>query len=167
MNATEPTITITAETTLRPTLGDMNSIVCFRALVVGIEKTMGVAAANVTLRAAGRARGQGLVGDLGLTGAGPEDPSEAATLLTAALGADGTRLCKVDKVTRDGDTWRVYAAETICSAGEAPGSSRELSFTFGALHGAIEALYGIKLRGKQVGSVLRGDDHDIIELVPR
>lgn len=32
---------------------------------------------------------------------------------------------------------------------------------------AIEALYGLKLRGKQVGSILRGNDHDIIELWER
>ena len=88
-------------------------------------------------------------------------------MLEAALGPNGTRLCGVDKIERDGDTFRVYLRETICSADEPQGSDRELSFTFGAVHGALEALYGLKLRGKQIGSVLRGQDHDIMELHER
>ena len=38
--------------------------------------------------------------------------------------------------------------------------------TLGAVHGAMETLVGKKLRAKQVGSVLRGQSHDTIELVP-
>lgn len=41
------------------------------------------------------------------------------------------------------------------------------SFTFGAVHGALEALYGVKLRAKQTGSILRGQDHDIVRFVER
>lgn len=151
---------------VRPTLTDFSSIVCFRALVVGMEETLGKPAAAVALKAAGRKRGQALVEGLGLAGKAP--PSEAlAGALDAAIGRQGTRLCGVHKVERAGDEFRVYLNETICSADEAPGSSRELTFTFGAVHGAVEALYGMKLRGKQVGSVLRGDSHDIVFLEPR
>ncbi|MEZ4320317.1 MAG: hypothetical protein R3F61_22750 [Myxococcota bacterium] len=151
----------------RPTLGDFSSIVCFRAVVVGMEEALGKRAALVSLKAAGRLRGAQLVESLGLTGKGPDDSVALAKALDDALGAQGTRLCYVPRVDRDGENFTVYLKETICSADEPMGSDRELSFTFGALHGAIEALYGVKLRGKQTGSVLRGQDFDIISLEPR
>lgn len=151
---------------IRKNLGDFSSIVCFRAVVVGVEATLGKAAAMVALKAAGRKRGHGLVDSLGLTHAKPEASSLAAKL-DEALGKDGTRLCAVDKVERDEDVFRVYLSDTICSADEPQGSTRELSFTFGAVHGALEALYDLKLRGKQVGSVLRGQDNDILEFTVR
>lgn len=153
---------------LRPNLGDFSSIVCFKAVVTGVEETLGHRAAMVALRGAGRKRGHDLVGSLGLAGSAPASPEEGAAALDAALGPDGTKLCRVAKLERpDADTWRVYLSDTVCSAGEPQGADTELSFTFGALLGAVEALYGVKLRGEQVGSVLRGQDHDIIELVAR
>lgn len=152
---------------IRSDLGDFSSIVCFRALVVGIEDALGKRAAMVALKAAGRKRGHQLVESLGLTGAGTEDTAALASALDQAIGKAGTRLCTVDKIEKDGDTYRVHLSETICSADEPQGSERELSFTFGAVHGAMEALYGVQLRGKQVGSVLRGQTHDIMELLPR
>jgi hypothetical protein len=158
---------MTASTTFRPTLGDYNSIICFRALVVGVEEALGKRAAHVALKAAGRMRGAQLIESLGLTGKGPTDLVALAKALDAAIGKDGTRLCGVDKVERNGDVFHIHLRETVCSADEPMGSDRELTFTFGAVHGAIEALYGIKLRGRQSGSVLRGQDHDIVELEPR
>ncbi|MEZ4321775.1 MAG: hydrocarbon-binding protein [Myxococcota bacterium] len=152
---------------VRPTLGDFNSIVCFRAVVAGMEEALGKRTAMVSLKAAGRIRGAQLVESLGLTGKGPADADALARALDDALGTNGTRLCHVRKAEREGEIFRIHLAETICSADEPQGSDRELSFTFGALHGAIEALYGVKLRGKQVGSVLRGAEHDIMELEPR
>lgn len=153
---------------LRPDLGDFSSIVCFRAVVSGVQETLGARAAMVALRGAGRQRGHDLVHSLGLDGAAPADPAEGARALDTALGPDGTKLCRVDAMERpDQETWRIYLRDTVCSAGEPQGADTELSFTFGALHGAIEALYGVKVRGKQVGSVLRGQDHDILEFVLR
>lgn len=150
---------------LRPNLGDFSSIVCFKAVVVGAEETLGAAAAGVTLKAAGRKRGQQLVKSLGLTGAKPA-PSTLSDTLNAAIGKDGTRLCHVVSVTQNGDNFNVKLLETICSAGEPDGSQRQLTFTLGAVHGALEALYEVKLKGKQVGSVLRGGQYDELEFVP-
>lgn len=152
---------------LRPALGDFSSIVCFRAVVTGVQETLGERAAMVALKGAGRMRGTDLVESLGMKGAAPEDPSKGAEALDAALGPDGTKLCRVRKLTREDDTFKVYLQETICSAGEPEGSEAKLSFTFGALHGALESLYGVKLRGKQVESVLRGSEYDAIEFVER
>ena len=155
--------------TLRPVLGDFSSIVCFRALVVGVEETLGKRAAMVALRSAGRKRGSSLVQSLGLSGKGPTEGAEGAAILTQALGPEGTRLCIVNdlKILEDGEVYEVYLSDTICSADEPQGSDRELSFTYGAIHGAIEEFYDIKLRGKQVGSILRGQDYDIVRFVKR
>jgi predicted hydrocarbon binding protein len=147
---------------LRPELGDFSSIVCFKAVVVGMEEALGERTAAVALKAAGRKRGKNLVTSLGLAGTNPnlEDLSKA---LDNAVGAAGTRLCRVDKIEEDGEKLRVYTSETVCSAGEAPGAARECTFTLGAIHGALEAATGRKLKGKQTGSVLRGAGHDIFE----
>ncbi len=147
---------------LRPTLGDFSSIICFRALVTGTEEALGAAAAGVTLKAAGRKRGKVIVKSLGLSNSNP-DPGKIVATLNAAIGADGTKLCIVDEVQRIGDGgFLVKLSETICSAGEPQGSERQLTFTLGAIHGAVEELYGVKIRGKQTESVLRGGKHDAI-----
>ncbi len=148
--------------TLRPDLGDFSSIVCFKAVVVGMEEALGVKTAAVALKAAGRKRGKNLVKALGLEGAS-SDLDAVAKALDAAVGKAGTRLCAVDRIEQDGDTIRVYTRETVCSAGEAQGADRECTFTLGAIHGAVEAVTGRKLKGKQIGSVLRGATHDIFE----
>jgi hypothetical protein len=147
---------------LRPTLGDFSSIVCFKAVVIGVEDTLGEQAAGVALKMAGRARGKALATELGF---GTKDvPLEAARdALRKALGADGTRLCWVDSVEQVEDRYILRLSETICSAGEPPGSPRKLTFTLGAVHGALETVVRKKLRPKQIGSVLRGDTHDVVE----
>lgn len=150
---------------LRETLGDYSSIVCFKALVVGVEDTLGSQAAGVALKAAGRMRGKELAASLGF-GTREMPLSEVVAALRAALGKDGTRLCWVEDIQQDGERYIVRLSETVCSAGEPQGSSRQLSFTLGAVHGALEVLTRARFRGKQIGSVLRGDTHDVVELVP-
>ncbi len=153
------------DTDLRPTLGDFSSIVCFKAVVIGIEDTLGRQAAGVCLKAAGRKRGKELTESLGISpGIGLEEARDA---LRKALGGEGTRLCWVDAIELDGEDYIVRLSETVCSAGEEQQSDRELTFTLGAVHGALEVVTGAKFRGKQVGSVLRGDTHDVIRFVSR
>jgi hypothetical protein len=125
-------------TAIRPELGDFSSIVCFKALVVGVENALGEKAAAIALISAGRDRGKD-------------------------LGKDGTRLCIINKIEEDGEVIRVYTSETICSGGEPQGSARKLSYTQGAIQGALEALTGSRLRGQQTESVLRGGNFDVIE----
>lgn len=148
--------------TLRPNLGDFSSIVCFKAVVVGMEEALGVRTAAVALKAAGRKRGKNLVNALGLAGAS-SDMDAVAKALDSAVGQNGTRLCAVDRIETEGSAIRVFTRETVCSAGEAQGADRECTFTLGAIHGAVEAVTGRKLKGKQIGSVLRGADYDIFE----
>lgn len=153
---------ILAGNELRPELGEFSSIVCFKAVVVGVEEALGERAAKVALIAAGRKRGKGLVGDLGLTGKG-EDLQFAAVKMRAALGVDGTRLCNIDGIEEDGETIRVKVSDTVCMAGEPDGSQRHCTFTLGAVWGALEALTGRKLKGKHTESRWRGAPDDIFE----
>ena len=159
----DPTL---AQNTLRSELGDFNSIVCFRAVVIGIENALGPRAATIALVAAGRARGKQLATELGLSAA-TQNLDEVQAMMDSALGIQGTRLCIIDKIesVEEGNI-RVYCRETVCSSGEAPGSERNLSYTMGAVQGVLEEVTGKRLRGKQVASVLRGDTHDVVELTP-
>lgn len=158
--------TLPTTSELRPGLGDFNSIICFKAAVVGVEQALGKGAAKVAFTSAGRTRGHDLVKELGLSGRG-EDLDAAAAAMGAALGPNGTRLCNVHRIDVDGDRIRVIVSDTVCMAGEPMGSDRECTFTLGAVHGALEELTGRKLRGKHVASPWRGDDEDVFEFVDR
>ncbi|MCA9489765.1 MAG: hypothetical protein KC621_07565 [Myxococcales bacterium] len=151
---------------LRPELGDFSSIVCFKAVVTGVEETLGKAAARVALVSAGRKRGVNLVGSLGLTGKG-NDLDTACQMIAAALGSDGTRLCNVHSIRQEGDVIRVVVSDTVCMAGEADGSDRLCTFTLGAVQGALEALTGRKLKGNHTASRWRGAADDVFEFVDR
>jgi hypothetical protein len=125
---------------LRKELGDFSSIVCFKAAITGMEEALGEKATAIALTTAGRARGKKLAESLGLVGV--SIPLEdAAHKLGLALGLEGTKLCKIEKIISEGDIVKVYTSETLCSAGEAPGSNRKCTFTMGAIWGAIEHLW--------------------------
>lgn len=149
-------------TELRPELGNFSSIVCFKAVITGMEDALGEKATAIALIAAGRARGKKLTQDLGLSNSNiPLD--DAAAKLSQALGKEGTRLCKIEKIVEEGDVIKVYTKETVCSAGEEQGSSRSCTFTMGAVWGALEQLFGKRLQGKHTESVLRGGSYDVFE----
>lgn len=147
--------------TYRPTLGQFSSIVCFKALITGVEEALGEKATMISLIAAGRARGKQVAEQLGVKGTGATE--ELVPLLQQALGKDGTRLCIVDKIELTSESIKAYCSETICSADEPEGSPRKLSFTLGAIQGVLESVMNVRLRGKQTESVLRGGSHDVVE----
>lgn len=150
---------------LRPQLGDFSSIVCFKAVITGMEDALGDKATAIALTTAGRARGKQLADSLGLSGS-VESLDQAQAKLSQALGKDGTRLCIIDKIVTDGDTIKVYTSETVCSAGEAQGSDRKCTFTLGAVWGALEQILNKRLRGVHTESVLRGGNYDLFEFTP-
>ena len=148
--------------TSRPTLGQFSSIVCFKSVITGMEEALGEKATAIALIAAGRERGKNLAKELGLSGS-TEDLSVIAAKLNEAVGANGTHLTAVDKIVQEGDMYKVYCSETVCSAGEAQGSDRKCTFTMGAVWGALSEVTGKKLRGIHTESVLRGGTHDVFE----
>jgi predicted hydrocarbon binding protein len=149
---------------MRPELGEFSSIVCFKAVVVGTEEALGQKAAAIALIAAGRQRGKQLAEQLNLAGKGGDLSLEEVTeKVRYTLGKDGTRLCIIDKIAQEGEVYKVYTRETICSAGEEEGSSRQCTFTLGAIQGFLEAFLGKRLRGQHTESVLRGGTHDVLE----
>ncbi len=149
-------------TSTRPILGEYSSIVCFKSVIVGMEEALGEKATAISLIAAGRARGKNLAKQSGLSGAAM-DLATIATTLNAAIGSAGTRLTAVEKIVEEGGLIKAYCSETVCSAGEAQGSTRKCTFTMGAVWGAIEEITGKKLRGVHTDSVLRGGSHDVFE----
>lgn len=150
---------------MRPELGEFSSIICFKALITGMEEALGEKTAAIALIAAGRKRGKNLVDQLGLTNAAM--PLEELTpQLAKALGKDGTCLCQVEKIVRDGEAIEVYVSEALCSAGEIEGSARKCTFTLGAIWGALEQIMNIRLQGIHTESVLRGGKHDVFKFTP-
>ena len=149
-------------TALRQELGNFSSIVCFKSAITGMEEALGDKATAIALTTAGRSRGKKLAHDLGLVGS-QVSLAEAADKMRQALGKDGTRLCVIEKIVEDGDVIRVHTSETLCSAGEQQGSSRNCTFTMGAVWGALEQVLNKRLQGKQTESVLRGGSYDVFE----
>jgi len=149
---------------LRQELGDFSSIVCLKAIVVGVEEALGAKASAIALVTAGRQYGKQLAEDLGLANTGGELSLDDVTeKVRHALGREGTRLCIVDKIAQEGESYKVYTRETVCTSGEAEDSSRQCTFTLGAIQGFLEAFLGKRLRGKHTESVLRGGSHDVLE----
>lgn len=147
----------------REKLGGFISIVCFKGVITGMEDALGEKATAIALISAGRTRGKNLVTELGLAGLNPS-LEDLASKLDFALGENGTRLCKVDKIEDLGETIKVYTSETVCSAGEPQGSDRKCTYSMGAVCGAIETIQGKRYRPKHTESVLRGGTHDVFEL---
>ncbi len=147
---------------LRSELGDFCSIICFKAAIVGIEEALGEKAAAIALIAAGRNRGKNLAKELSLTGIS-SDWDLITDKISFALGVNGTKLVKVNKIVEGDGVIKVSTSETLCSAGEPEGSSRKCTFTLGAVWGALEEITQRRLKGTHTESVLRGANHDVFE----
>lgn len=143
----------------RKELGDFSSIVCFKAVITGVEDTLGDDGASVVFIRAGKVRGQNLAKDLGIAGSNLPI-SEMAEKLNAAIGKEGTRLAAIKDVREEDGKIVVDAFDTVCSSGEEMGSDRQCTFTLGAVWGALEAITGKTFLGEQTASVLRGGDYD-------
>lgn len=146
----------------REQLGNFSSVICLKAMITGMESSIGEKATAISLIAAGRERGRNLVKELGLNNS-TTSLAEASQKIASALGPDGTRLLILDRIEQEGGVIKAYTRETICSAGEEAGSTRQCTFTLGAMWGALESILGKKLRGKHTESVLRGGDYDVFE----
>ncbi len=147
---------------LREELGDFCSITCFKSLIVGMEEALGDKVIGIALTTSGRYRGKKLGEELRLEGLSiPWDL--LADKLAFALGKNGTSLCVIEKIIEEENLIKVYTSETLCSAGEAPGSNRKCNFTLGVVWGVLEVFTGKNLQGKQTESVLQGGGNDTFE----
>lgn len=139
----------------RTELGDFSSVVCFKAVITGVEDTLGPDGAAVVFTRAGKVRGHTLVRDLDV--AGSKLPvEELAAVLDKAVGKDGTRLCSVKRSYREGENIVVEVKDTVCAAGEEMGSDRLATFTLGAIWGAVEGIMGETYLGEHTESMLKG-----------
>lgn len=150
---------------IRQQLGDFTSIVCFKHIIYGVEDVLGTDGAATVLIRAGRIRGEKVATEAGLAGSNA-DPATLGSILDKYLGSNGTRLCSVTDVKREGDDWIVTTQETVCSAGEPEGSERTCTYTLGAVQGFLETVVGKKFIGKHEESVLRGGKGDIFHFRP-
>lgn len=148
-------------TALRPILGDFMSLVCFQYLRLITEEV----ADRAPIVAAGRKRGYDLVEQLGLLGSS-QDGALIRERLDAALGAEGTRLCLIQSVTGlpEGG-YEVRITESACTAGQRS-SEPICAFTLGVFVGAIHAITGIPVRGREVQCSACGGDTCVYQIVP-
>jgi len=149
---------------LRKELGDFGSIVFLKSILSGIEEAIGEKTAAIAMISAGRKQGKQSAEELDLVNKGTAlSLDEIRDKVNEILGPEGSRLCITDKIEQEGRVYKVYARETFCSSGEPSGSSRQCSYTLGAIQGFLEALLDKRLQGKQTDSVLRGGTHDVLE----
>ncbi|MFQ3578400.1 MAG: hypothetical protein SNJ52_05250 [Verrucomicrobiia bacterium] len=152
---------------LRPNLDDFFSLICFKAVIAGMEDILGKEGTSAALIAAGRKRGRDVADSLGITGKNLPT-SEIAKSLNEVFGEKGTRLCIISEVTETPDNgYLVKTRETICMAGEPAGSSQSCTFTLGAVIGCLEAITNKLLVGKHVTKITDGSPTDDFLITPK
>jgi predicted hydrocarbon binding protein len=150
--------------TFRFQLGDFSSIICLKAMIIGMEDALGAKATAIALTTAGRKRGKDLVKSLNLSGS-KGSLEDISSELRAALGEGGTRLCIINKIESTDEVFKAYITEDICTSGEPDGSDRKCLFTLGAVWGALEEITGKRLQGKHTDSVLKGSQYNVFEFI--
>lgn len=119
----------------RPTLGPFMHVVCFRYLHDDAVELVG----NALIIDAGRQRGHDIIEQLGSLSTN-SDTDAIYKLLYDTLGPDGTRLCLVHSVKQtENGGYEVYSTECASPI-----------YTLGVLIGAITAITGQKMSGKEV-----------------
>lgn len=145
----------------RPTLGDFMDSTCFQYLRSGTEDLVGRAAIVLS----GKNRGSDLINELGLAGS-TTDASVLQAKLDEALGINGTRLCMVQNVvTHPNGGYEVRIAEGACTAGVSS-DMPHCAFTLGVFVGAISALTGKTMIGRETECSAQGKDQCIYEIEP-
>ncbi len=118
----------------RPTLGPYMSVLCFRYLSDDAEELAG----HALIIDAGRQRGHDLIEELGLQKSS-RDAQYIQEHLDKFLGEDGTRLCLVNQVKeKEGGGYEVYTSDNAHAV-----------YTLGVLIGAISAMTGLTMLGKE------------------
>jgi predicted hydrocarbon binding protein len=130
---------------LRPTLGSFMHAVCFQYLRIYTEEVAG----RAPIVAAGRKRGYDVIEELGMLGS-TQDAAQIKAKIAPILGEQGTRLCNLEQVTaRPDGGYELQITESACTAGQR--SSEPLcAYTLGVFVGALHALTGTRMTGREV-----------------
>ncbi len=134
---------------LRPILGDYVNVMDYKALLDGIEDTMGSKAAAVIITAAGRAYGKKIATTLGASIETKDLPTILKRLNTS-LGQEGTRLCIIDEISQQENFIRVKVVEPVEMSGETSDSIRMCPFTLGVLNGFIDQIMQKRHQARQI-----------------
>lgn len=137
------------------------SLTCFHYLRHGAEDNAG----RALVIAAGRQRGQDLVESLGLLGAA-QDAQVIRQKLDAALGVDGTRLCLVRSVVaKENGGYEIRISEGACTAG-VTSAEPYCAFTLGVFIGAIGAISGRRMLGRETTCTAMGNAECVYQIDP-
>ncbi|MEM6820739.1 MAG: hypothetical protein AAF558_02190 [Verrucomicrobiota bacterium] len=135
----------------RDVLGNYFHVVCGRAILDGIQETLGEAGARALLVQAGRKRGQSLAVDLG-DQAKPESLEQFQKVLGEQLGSSGTRLCLIKEVTGEWNHLQIYVSDLLEYKIE---SAYTLGVFQGFLEQSLDGLFqGTIEKGEKDGSVV-------------
>jgi hypothetical protein len=129
------------------------SLICFQYLRLGTEEVAG----RAPIVASGRQRGYDVIEQIGLLGQA-SDPSIIKEKLGQALGEQGTRLCLLRSIVAHADgSYEVQITEGACTAGQTA-SEPVCAFTLGVFVGAISALTGQRMIGRETACCACGAD---------
>lgn len=147
-------------TNTRANIGPLMNVVCFQYLRTYTEDVAG----RAPIIAAGRKRGLDVVESLGLVGA-LTDPRQIQAKLDEVLGVKGTKLCLIQNITRNGESYEVRLTESACTVGQT--STEPLcAFTLGVFIGAISALTGQRMTGREIECQACGAPQCIYQIDP-
>lgn len=145
-------------TNARTDLGPFVAAECLQLMRLHVEDMAG----RSPVLGAGRMRGAGLIEYLGFTGSKPS-MDVAAKQIAEALGADGTKLCIVDDITEENGAYTVTIHEGACSYNRTSDEPM-CSYTLGVFIGAIGAMFGHTMTGKEIACQAMGDEHCVFTI---
>jgi len=130
----------------------MVSVTCLQQLRIYTEDLAGPG----PVLGAGRLRGRSVITDLGLEGSRLDD-EKLLRVLVDTFGIDGTRLCLVVGVTSDASgTYEVQLVEGACTHGMQT-TEPMCVYTLGVFTGALQAVTGVVMQGKETSCEAKGD----------
>lgn len=145
----------------RPTLGSFMSTTCFHYLRTVAEETAG----RALVISAGRKRGQDVISELGLGGKA-QDADVMQAKLDEVLGINGTKLCIVNSViAKANGGYEVHITEGVGTVGVKT-SEPNCAFTLGVFIGAVSALTGKTMVGKETECSAMGAPECIYQIDP-
>jgi V4R domain len=148
-------------TNQRQELGEFMHMVCFQYLRTYTEEVAG----RAPIVAAGRKRGYDVIEGLGLLGS-TSDPAQIYAQLNATLGAQGTKLCLIQRITvKPNGGFEVTLTDSACTGG-VTADEPICAFTLGVFVGAFHALTGVRMTGHETACQACGAPMCVYQIDP-